>query len=94
MIQLRNISKSYQRPGEGELKVLKEVNFEVERGEFVAIVGSSGSGKSTLMNILGLLDSPDSGDYELAGANVSSLSEQNHRLCLSAVSPVATHHRD
>jgi putative ABC transport system ATP-binding protein len=74
MIRLRNISKSYQRPGEGELKVLKEVSFEVERGEFVAIVGSSGSGKSTLMNILGLLDSPDCGDYELAGANVSSLS--------------------
>ena len=74
MIRLCNISKSYQRPGEGELKVLKEVSFEVEQGEFVAIVGSSGSGKSTLMNILGLLDTPDSGEYELAGANVSSLS--------------------
>jgi putative ABC transport system ATP-binding protein len=74
MIRLRNISKSYQRPGEGELKVLKEVSFEVEQGEFVAIVGPSGSGKSTLMNILGLLDTPDSGEYELAGTNVSSLS--------------------
>ena len=74
MIRLRNISKSYRRPGEGVLKVLDEVNFEVERGEFVAIVGPSGSGKSTLMNILGLLDTPDSGDYELAGSNVSSLS--------------------
>jgi len=74
MIRLSNISKSYQRPGEGELNVLKEVSFEVERGEFVAIVGSSGSGKSTLMNILGLLDSPDCGEYELAGANVSSMS--------------------
>ena len=74
MIRLCNISKSYQRPGEGELKVLKEVSFEVEQGEFVAIVGSSGSGKSTLMNILGLLDRPDSGTYELAGTNVSSLS--------------------
>jgi putative ABC transport system ATP-binding protein len=74
MIRLRNISKSYQRPGEGQLKVLKEVSFEVEQGEFVAIVGPSGSGKSTLMNILGLLDTPDSGEYELAGANVSSLS--------------------
>ncbi len=74
MIQLRNISKSYQRPGEGELKVLKQINFEVTRGEFVAIVGSSGSGKSTLMNILGLLDTPDSGDYELAGSSVSSMS--------------------
>lgn len=74
MIRLRNISKSFQRPGEGRLEVLKEVSFEVQQGEFVAIVGSSGSGKSTLMNILGLLDSADSGDYELAGANVSSLS--------------------
>jgi len=74
MIRLSNISKSYQRPGEGELKVLKKVSFEVEQGEFVAIVGSSGSGKSTLMNILGLLDTPDSGEYELAGTNVSSLS--------------------
>ena len=74
MIKLRNISKSYQRPGEGVLKVLNEVDFEVTRGEFVAIVGPSGSGKSTLMNILGLLDKPDSGAYELAGTEVSSLS--------------------
>jgi putative ABC transport system ATP-binding protein len=74
MIKLRKISKSYQRPGEGELKVLDEIDFEVARGEFVAIVGPSGSGKSTLMNILGLLDTPDAGDYELAGAEVSSLS--------------------
>ena len=74
MIQLRNISKSYQRPGEGKLEVLKEINFDVERGEFVAITGSSGSGKSTLMNILGLLDTPDSGDYELAGSKVSNMS--------------------
>jgi ABC-type lipoprotein export system ATPase subunit len=74
MIKLRNISKSYQRPGEGELKVLNDVSLDVERGEFVAIVGSSGSGKSTLMNILGLLDKPDAGDYELAGDRVSDLS--------------------
>ena len=74
MIKLGNISKSYHRPGEGELKVLKEVDFEVAEGEFVAIVGPSGSGKSTLMNILGLLDTADSGDYELAGVNVSSMS--------------------
>jgi putative ABC transport system ATP-binding protein len=73
MIKLRKISKSYQRPGEGELKVLNDIDFEVERGEFVAIVGPSGSGKSTLMNILGLLDTPDAGDYQLAGSEVSSL---------------------
>jgi putative ABC transport system ATP-binding protein len=74
MIQLRDISKSYERPGEGVLKVLKEIDFKVEKGEFVAIVGPSGSGKSTLMNILGLLDTPDSGDYELLGSAVSGLS--------------------
>jgi putative ABC transport system ATP-binding protein len=74
MIQLRDITKSYERPGEGVLKVLNEIDFKVEKGEFVAIVGPSGSGKSTLMNILGLLDTPDSGDYELAGSRVSSLS--------------------
>ncbi len=74
MIKIRNISKTYQRPGEGELKVLDQVNFEVERGEFVAIVGPSGSGKTTLMNILGLLDTADVGDYELAGKSISSMS--------------------
>ncbi len=74
MIKIKNISKSYQRPGEGELRVLDQVDFEVERGEFVAIVGPSGSGKSTLMNILGLLDTADSGNYELAGKKVSSMS--------------------
>jgi putative ABC transport system ATP-binding protein len=74
MIKIHNISKSYQRPGEGELKVLEQVNLEVQSGEFVAIVGPSGSGKSTLMNILGLLDTPDTGDYQLAGKQVSSMS--------------------
>ena len=74
MINMGRISKSYQRPGEGELKVLNEIDFAVEQGEFVAIVGPSGSGKSTLMNILGLLDTADSGDYELAGRQVSSMS--------------------
>jgi len=73
IIKLGGISKSYHRPGEGELKVLKEVSFEVDEGEFVAIVGPSGSGKSTLMNILGLLDTADSGHYGLAGKNVSTM---------------------
>jgi ABC-type lipoprotein export system ATPase subunit len=74
MIKLENINKSFGRPGEGELKVLRDIDFTVEQGEFVAIVGPSGSGKTTLMNILGLLDRPDSGDYELAGKAVSGMS--------------------
>jgi ABC-type lipoprotein export system ATPase subunit len=74
MIKLENINKSFGRPGEGELKVLRDIDFTVEQGEFVAIVGPSGWGKTTLMNILGLLDRPDSGDYELAGKAVSCMS--------------------
>ena len=76
MIQLSAITKSFERPGEGVLEVLKDVDFTVGEGEFVAIVGPSGSGKSTLMNILGLLDRPDSGDYQLMGSPVSELSAE------------------
>lgn len=73
MIELKSISKSYQRPDGDQLNVLKSIDFKVKKGEFVAIVGPSGSGKSTLMNILGLLDSADSGDYQLVGSNISKL---------------------
>ncbi len=76
MIKIRNLCKSFQRPGEALLKVLHEIDFSVDEGEFVAIVGSSGSGKTTLMNILGLLDRPDSGDYELHGKSVARLSPE------------------
>jgi len=76
MIKIRNLCKSFQRPGEAMLKVLHEVDFSVDEGEFVAIVGPSGSGKTTLMNILGLLDRPDSGEYELQGKPVAKLSPE------------------
>ena len=76
MIKIRNLCKSFQRPGEALLKVLHEVDFSVDEGEFVAIVGPSGSGKTTLMNILGLLDRPDSGEYELQGKPVAKLSPE------------------
>ena len=76
MIEIRNLCKSFQRPGEAELKVLQDVDFSVDEGEFVAIVGPSGSGKTTLMNILGLLDRPDSGDYELHGQSVAQLTPE------------------
>ncbi len=64
MIELKNICKSFTLGGE-TIKALDNVSFKVEKGEFVSIIGPSGSGKSTLMNILGLLDVPDSGDYIL-----------------------------
>ncbi len=79
MIRMTAISKSFERPGAApstapsRLEVLREVDFEVEEGEFVAIVGPSGSGKTTLMNILGLLDRADAGDYRLLDRPVASL---------------------
>ncbi|MFA4930311.1 MAG: ABC transporter ATP-binding protein [Patescibacteria group bacterium] len=74
MIECIDIKKNY---GEGKLltPVLKGINFKVNAGEFVAIMGPSGSGKSTLMNILGLLDRPSSGQYLLAGQDVALLGE-------------------
>ena len=74
MIQLRGICKSYARPSEGALQVRKNIDLDINDGEYVAIVGPSGSGKSTLMNILGLLDTPDSGEYTLSGEAVAGLS--------------------
>lgn len=81
MILLRNIRKSFTRPDQGRLEVLKGIDCDIPAGEFVAVVGPSGSGKSTLMNILGLLDRPDSGDYDLQGQPVATLSpEQRAQL--------------
>jgi len=60
MIEIKDLHKSYQM-GSNSLHVLKGINFSVEQGELVAIMGSSGSGKSTLLNILGMLDEADSG---------------------------------
>ena len=76
MIQLKAICKSYQRPDEGPLEVLKDVELNINEGDYIAIVGPSGSGKSTLMNILGLLDRADSGEYLMDGENVSGLSPE------------------
>ncbi len=71
MIELRGIRKTY-RKGSEEIRALDDVSLGIEQGEFVAIVGPSGSGKSTLMNVVGLLDRPDSGTYTLDGRDVST----------------------
>lgn len=76
MIKINKLCKSFQRPGEDVLHVLRDLDFSVDAGEFVAIVGASGSGKTTLMNILGLLDRADSGDYELHDKSVENLSSE------------------
>ena len=73
LIELENITKSYPL-GNMQLKILKGICLNIERGEFVAIMGPSGSGKSTLMNILGCLDKPTSGRYRLDGERVEKLS--------------------
>lgn len=75
LIELVGITKSY-RNGDEELKVLKGIDLMVDEGEFLAIMGPSGSGKSTLMNIIGLLDRPTDGDYQLNGTQVEDLSEK------------------
>src|SRR5579885_1712273 len=74
MIEVQNLDKSYVN-GDVETKVLKNVSFTIQDGEFVAIMGPSGSGKSTLMHILGALDTPTTGKYLLDGKDVSTYSE-------------------
>lgn len=74
LIRIENIHKTYN-PGENEVRALDGVSLEIEKGEFVAIVGHSGSGKSTLMNMLGCLDVPTSGRYFLHGKDVSQMSD-------------------
>ena len=74
MIHLQDINKTYF--GAQPLHVLKGVNLEIEKGEFVSIMGASGSGKSTLLNILGILDNYDSGEYHLNNVLIKNLSER------------------
>lgn len=76
LLEVTNIKKIYStRFGGNKVQALSNVTFSVEEGEYVAIMGPSGSGKSTLMNIIGCLDLPTSGSYELAGSDVLSLNE-------------------
>jgi len=75
LIDLRNVYKIYGEGLESEVRALDGVSLQVERGEFVAVVGSSGSGKSTMMNLLGCLDTPTYGDYFLDGQDICEMSD-------------------
>ncbi len=74
IIEVRDLGKTYE-VGNEKIYALKHIDFVVERGEFIAIMGQSGSGKSTLMNLLGCLDTPSEGKYFINGREVSALSE-------------------
>lgn len=74
LIKVVDLCKIYN-PGENEVRALDYINLEINRGEFVAIIGQSGSGKSTFMNMLGCLDIPTSGKYFLNGTDVSTMTD-------------------
>ena len=75
VIELRHLAKTYRKQGAAPIAAVDDISLTVERGEFIAILGPSGSGKSTLMNIIGLLDRPDSGEYLLNGRDALGMSE-------------------
>ncbi|WP_074401923.1 ABC transporter ATP-binding protein [Carnobacterium divergens] len=75
MISLKNIYKSYWQ-GEEEIAILKNINLEIKKGDYISIMGPSGSGKSTLMNIIGCLDKPTSGDYHIYDTDILNLNER------------------
>ena len=77
IIEMKDICKSYGK-GESRLQVLNSVSLNVGQGEFVAVLGPSGSGKSTLMNLLGLIDTYDSGEYRLDGTEMSQRSDREY----------------
>ena len=75
VIEMKEIIKSFYVGTENELNILKGIDINVKKGEFLSIVGASGSGKSTLMNIIGALDRPTSGEYYLDGSNIKNLND-------------------
>ena len=88
LVQVRGVRKSY-RSGGGRLEVLRGVDFELEPGGFVSIIGQSGSGKSTLLHLMGLLDAPDAGEVWIGGRRVDDLpGGQRDRLRNTAIGMV------
>ena len=83
ILKMGRLCKNYQL-GTVELRVLREIDLTIKRGEYVAIMGPSGSGKSTLLNMIGCLDRPTSGDYFLGGQNVSELEDDELSLIRGA----------
>ncbi len=79
LIEIKELKKNFTM-GEETIKAIDNVSFNIDKGEFVAIIGPSGSGKSTLMNILGLLDEPDNGTYMLDGENVANFQDNRKSL--------------
>ena len=77
IIEMKNINKSFFVGKSNQLDILKNININIKKGEFVAIVGASGSGKSTLMNIIGALDRQTSGEYILDDVDISQISDNN-----------------
>ena len=76
LIDVKNLYKIYNEGKENEVRALDGIDLQIDRGEFVAIIGASGSGKSTLMNVLGLLDIPTYGEYHLDGTDVTTLTDK------------------
>lgn len=76
LIELKDAGKIYGQNSQAETKALEDISMKVERGDFISVTGPSGSGKSTLMNLLGLLDTPTSGEYTFDGQNVAKLSDK------------------
>ena len=88
LVQVRGVRKSY-RSGGGRLEVLRGVDFDLEPGGFVSIIGQSGSGKSTLLHLMGLLDAPDAGEVWIGGRRVDDLpGSQRDRLRNTAIGMV------
>lgn len=78
-LKLKNISKIYYE-GDKKLEILKELNLDIQKGDFISIIGKSGSGKSTLLNIMGMLDNPSLGDVFINGENIRELNENQKDL--------------